>query len=112
MKIFEMPLPVRAQRFRNEFKWIAGALGEVRDLDVQLARLDSWISSASSGDKEPLEALRAVFQERRKKARRLMLPKARLPPLCPSCRVVRGVSGRMAIPSGASLATTNTSRRP
>jgi triphosphatase len=73
MKIFEMPLPVRAQRFRNEFKWIAGALGEVRDLDVQLARLDSWISSASSGDKEPLEALRAVFQARRKKARRLML---------------------------------------
>ncbi|MCD6052853.1 MAG: hypothetical protein K0Q96_45 [Rubrobacteraceae bacterium] len=73
MKIFEMPLPVRAQRFRNEFKWIAGALGEVRDLDVQLARLDSWISSASSGDKEPLESLRAVFQERRKKARRLML---------------------------------------
>jgi len=73
MKIFEMPLPVRAQRFRNEFKWIAGALGEVRDLDVQLARLDSWISSASSGDREPLEALRAVYQERRKKARRLML---------------------------------------
>jgi CHAD domain-containing protein len=73
MKIFEMPLPVRAQRFRNEFKWIAGALGEVRDLDVQLARLDSWISSTSSGDREPLEALRAVFQERRKKARRSML---------------------------------------
>jgi triphosphatase len=73
MKIFEMPLPVRAQRFRNELKWIAGALGEVRDLDVQLARLDSWISSASSGDREPLEALRTVFQERRKKARRFML---------------------------------------
>ena len=73
MKIFEMPLPVRAQRFRNEFKWIGGALGEVRDLDVQLERLDRWISSASSGDREPLEALRRVFQERRNKARRLML---------------------------------------
>jgi triphosphatase len=73
MKIFEEPLPVRTQRFRNEFKWIAGALGEVRDLDVQLEQLDGWISSASSGDREPLEALRAVFQERRKKARRSML---------------------------------------
>jgi len=73
MKIFEKRLPVRAQRFRNEFKWIAGALGEVRDLDVQLERLDGWISSASSEDREPLEALRAVFQERRKKARRSML---------------------------------------
>jgi triphosphatase len=73
MKIFEKPLPVRAQRFRDEFKWIAGALGEVRDLDVQLERLESWISSASPGDREPLEALRAVFQERRKKARRSML---------------------------------------
>jgi triphosphatase len=73
MKIFEEPLPVRAQRFRNEFKWIAGALGDVRDLDVQLERLDGWISSASSGDREPLEALRAVFQERRTKARRSML---------------------------------------
>jgi triphosphatase len=75
MKIFEEPLPVRVQRFRDEFKWIAGALGEVRDLDVQLERLDGWISSASSRDREPLEALRAVFQERRKKARRSMLRK-------------------------------------
>src|SRR5215208_6772686 len=73
MKIFEEPLPVRTQRFRNEFKWIAGALGEVRDLDVQLEQLDGWISSASSGDREPLEALRAVFQERRKKTRKSML---------------------------------------
>jgi triphosphatase len=73
MKIFEKQLPVRAQRFRDEFKWIAGALGEVRDLDVQLERLDGWISSASSEDREPLEALRAVFQERRKKACRSML---------------------------------------
>lgn len=73
MKIFEEPLPVRTQRFRNEFKWIAGALGEVRDLDVQLEQLDGWISSASSGDRELLEALRAVFQERRKKTRKSML---------------------------------------
>src|SRR5919107_2902842 len=64
MKIFEEQLPVRTQRFRNEFKWIAGALGEVRDLDVQLEQLDGWISSASSGDREPLEALRAPFSGR------------------------------------------------
>ena len=73
MKVFEKQLPVRAHRFRDEFKWIAGALGEVRDLDVQLEQLDGWISSASPGDREPLEALYVVLHERRKKARRSML---------------------------------------
>lgn len=73
MKVFEKALPVRTQKFRDEFKWVAGTLGEVRDLDVQLERLDLWVAEAAERDREPLEALRAVLQEQREKQRRAML---------------------------------------
>ena len=73
IKIFEGTLPVRARGYRDTFKWVAGALGEVRDLDVQLGRLEAWISDAAPEDEEPLEALRAVLEEQRAKARKAML---------------------------------------
>lgn len=73
MKIFEEPLPARAQKFRDELKWVAGALGEVRDLDVQLEQLEGWISAAAPEDREPLGALRTLLEERRGKARKAML---------------------------------------
>ncbi|CAN5546503.1 hypothetical protein BH24ACT21_BH24ACT21_07510 [soil metagenome] len=73
MKIFEKAVPARTQEFRDEFKWVAGSLGEVRDLDVQLERLDFWVSNAAEQDREPLEALRAVLEEQHEKQRRAML---------------------------------------
>ena len=73
MKIFEKAVPVRTQKFRDEFKWVAGALGEVRDLDVQLERLDLWVADAVERDREPLRALRALLQEQREKQRKAML---------------------------------------
>lgn len=73
MKIFEGAVPVRTQKFRDEFKWVAGSLGEVRDLDVQLERLDLWVSDAVEKDRQPLEALRALLEEQREKARKAML---------------------------------------
>jgi CHAD domain-containing protein len=73
MKIFEKAVPVRTQKFRDEFKWVAGFLGEVRDLDVQLERLDGWVLEAVEEDREPLEALRAVLEEQREKQRKAML---------------------------------------
>ncbi|MDN5697419.1 MAG: CHAD domain-containing protein, partial [Rubrobacter sp.] len=48
-------------------------LGEVRDLDVQLAQLDGWASDASEQDRAPLEELREVLLERRRAARERML---------------------------------------
>ena len=36
--------------------------GQVRDLDVQLGRLEAWISDAAPEDREPLEALRTVLE--------------------------------------------------
>jgi triphosphatase len=73
MQIFAGALPVRSRRFRDELKWIAGELGEVRDLDVQLEQLAGWISEAAEEDREPLRNLTAVIEERRAKARRNML---------------------------------------
>lgn len=71
MQIFEDALPRRAGKLREELKWIAGVLGEVRDLDVQLGQLEEWISEAE--DREPLAELRAVLEERRGRARKAML---------------------------------------
>ena len=73
IKIFERTLPVRARGFRDTLKWVAGSLGEVRDLDVQLGRLEAWISDAAAEDQEPLGALRVVLEEQRAKARKAML---------------------------------------
>src|SRR5207237_6010300 len=36
MSLFAEWLPARFASFRRELKWVAGALGDVRDLDVQL----------------------------------------------------------------------------
>jgi CHAD domain-containing protein len=73
MKIFEKAVPVRTRKFRDEFKWVAGALGEVRDLDVQLERLGLWLSEADPQDRKPLESLRIVLEEQRQKQREAML---------------------------------------
>jgi triphosphatase len=73
IKIFERTLPVRARGFRDTLKWVAGSLGEVRDLDVQLGRLEAWISEAAPENREPLGALRVVLEEQRAKARKAML---------------------------------------
>jgi CHAD domain-containing protein len=73
MKIFEGALPVRARALRDSLKWVAGALGEVRDLDVQLGHLEDWVSEAAPENQEPLMALRAVLGGQRAKARKAML---------------------------------------
>ena len=73
MKIFEDSLPARTRAFRDSLKWVAGALGEVRDIDVQLGHLESWVSDAAPDDREPLLALRAVLEGQRAKARKAML---------------------------------------
>jgi CHAD domain-containing protein len=73
MQIFKDALPVRSKRLCGELKWIAGVLGEVRDLDVQLGQFEAWISSAAPEDREPLGELRGVLEARRTKERKAML---------------------------------------
>lgn len=76
MKVFEGVLPLRAARFREELKWIAASLGEVRDLDVQLEGLEDLVpkgSGASPGGEKQLAELSGVLLVRREAARRRML---------------------------------------
>jgi triphosphatase len=70
IKLFQDALPERARWFRDELKFFAGVMGEVRDLDVQIERLKEW--AARIEEEESFEALSRVvivLDERRSEAR-------------------------------------------
>jgi triphosphatase len=69
LKLYSDALPKRAERYERDLRWVAGALGEVRDLDVHLQRL----SEESSRNGEVLEEVVSLLRERRVEARRGML---------------------------------------
>ncbi|HWI46266.1 MAG TPA: CHAD domain-containing protein [Rubrobacter sp.] len=69
LKLYSDVLPKRAERYERDLRWVAGALGEVRDLDVHLEGL----SEEASSDGEVLEEIAALLRERRVQARRGML---------------------------------------
>jgi triphosphatase len=73
LALFEDVLPETIVGLKDELAWIGGQLGAVRDLDVQLEQLDSWIDAAAPEDRGPLEALRSVLGGQRADARREML---------------------------------------
>src|SRR5262249_28731301 len=73
MSLFSGALPVRAERLREELRWIAGVLGEVRDLDVQLEQLREWESDLPAEDVAALERLVGHLQEGHAGARPRML---------------------------------------
>jgi triphosphatase len=72
MQAFAPWLPQRVLRFRVELGHIAAALGEVRDLDVFLERLDEW-ESEDPEHAAALAAIGVVLRERRESARGRML---------------------------------------
>ena len=69
LKLYSDALPKRAERYERDLRWVARALGEVRDLDVHLQRL----SEESSTNGEVLEEVVALLRERRVEAKRHML---------------------------------------
>jgi triphosphatase len=74
--MFEGVLPVRAQVFRQELGWLAGLLGTVRDLDVQLeglAALSPADVHTTSDGRDPLAELAALLEREREAARADML---------------------------------------
>ncbi|MGH3144986.1 MAG: CHAD domain-containing protein, partial [Rubrobacter sp.] len=73
MKVFEGALPERAKWFREELRWVAGALGEVRDLDVQIGRLESLKQGTDEESSEFLGKILDVMKKRREEARKEML---------------------------------------
>jgi CHAD domain-containing protein len=70
-------LPARAAAINEELKWLAGVLGAVRDLDVQLERMDDMdqlaAALAARTDGSPLDELRVALEAQRVEARRILL---------------------------------------
>ena len=73
LSLFSDALPVRARHVRGELGWLADALGTVRDLDVQLERIDEWIAGIPEEDRGALHELAALLERERAAAREELL---------------------------------------
>src|SRR5215212_2402538 len=73
MKIFEEALPERAGWLREELRWVAHALGDVRDLDVQIERFQAWKEEANEEVSGFLDRILSITHKRRAEARKNML---------------------------------------
>ncbi len=73
MKVFEDVLPERAKWLREELRWVANALGEVRDLDVQMGRIETWKEEADEERSGFLDKVLDLMYRRRAEARENML---------------------------------------
>lgn len=76
MDLFSDALPPRAAFLRAELRWVAHALGAVRDLDVQLrdlTHLDAWSAEWPEDGPAAVGALRTLLERSRREARRSLL---------------------------------------
>lgn len=73
MSAFRPFLPPRILVFREQFGWIATVLGEVRDLDVQIERMEEWRAGVTEAQSAALNSVEQLFLQRRHLARRRML---------------------------------------
>jgi triphosphatase len=73
MKVFEGALPERASWLREELRWVAQALGDVRDLDVQIERFRAWKREADEESSGFLDRILTITHKRRAVARKNML---------------------------------------
>jgi CHAD domain-containing protein len=71
--LFEDALPADVIKLRPELGWVGQTVGAVRDLDVQLARLDTSMEALPEPDREPLMRLRGLLVDERERARADML---------------------------------------
>jgi triphosphatase len=73
LSLFADSLPVRAVHLRAELGWLAGVLGAVRDLDVQLERVGGWADEVPTSDRAALVELDAVLHRDRDEGRAALL---------------------------------------
>lgn len=73
LSLFVAVLPVRAVRLHDELGWLAGVLGTVRDLDIQLANLDSWTEELAGAHRQALDELGALLTTDHERARAALL---------------------------------------
>ena len=71
MKVFQRALPERARWLREELRWVAHALGDVRDLDVQIERFQAWKREEEGSGF--LDRILTITHKRREEARENML---------------------------------------
>ena len=65
--------PARTKRYRTGLREVAGRLGAVRDLDVQLEAADAYRADLPTTEQRAMEPLLASWREHRDEARVLML---------------------------------------
>jgi CHAD domain-containing protein len=73
LALFAGVLPGHALRLRVELSWLANELGVVRDLDVQLQRLEGWRDELPAQDSGALTDLARLLGHERHAAREAML---------------------------------------
>ncbi|GIW13903.1 MAG: hypothetical protein KatS3mg062_1342 [Tepidiforma sp.] len=73
MAAFRPYLTPRMLAFRDQFGQVARALGEVRDLDVQLERMAEWRAEFPPERAHLLDGIEVLLQKRRLAARKRML---------------------------------------
>jgi triphosphatase len=73
IKVFRGALPERAGWFGEELRWVAHALGDVRDLDVQIERFQAWKREADEEGSRFLDRILSITRKRRAEARKNML---------------------------------------
>lgn len=73
LSLFSAFLHAEFEHVSEELRWVASALGEVRDLDVQLGEIGGWIDQVDELDGRALGALLDVLRQRRASSRERML---------------------------------------
>ena len=73
LALFAEVLPETALRGQDDLGWIGQMLGAVRDLDVQIDQLDTWVDALEEADRDALTMLRSLLHEQRESARAAML---------------------------------------
>jgi CHAD domain-containing protein len=73
LSLFADVLPAGVMALRDDLRWLGGALGAVRDLDVQLEQLEQWIATSELADADALAALRLLLEDQRRSARTALL---------------------------------------
>ncbi|MGH9019087.1 MAG: CHAD domain-containing protein, partial [Acidimicrobiales bacterium] len=73
LALFDEFLPEESDHLREELGWLADELGAVRDLDVQISRLDGWREELSSTHGATLADLGRLLERERDKIREGLL---------------------------------------
>ncbi len=71
--LYRKVLPARGKTLLADLRWLGRALGEVRDLDVQLAWLRGWREEVAPDEAVALGVIEEILLGRRRDARRRLL---------------------------------------